>query len=61
MTHAEEPWIASRSGLRDDESSNNIIDKDLIARYFVSVKKKHNMINVSDIMDYSDNLFKKLY
>ena len=61
MTHAEMPWSNTRIGLRDDESSDRIIKKDLIAKYFQSIKLKHNMLNISDVSDYSRNLFNKLY
>ncbi|MEG6615014.1 type II toxin-antitoxin system antitoxin SocA domain-containing protein [Peptococcaceae bacterium 1198_IL3148] len=61
MTHAEEPWRVTRMGLRDNESSNRIIAKELIAEYFNKVKSKHGMLNISDIKDYSTDLFNKLY
>lgn len=61
MTHAEMPWSITRAGLRDDESSDRIIEKDLIRKYFEAIKLKHNMLNISDISDYSTDLFNKLY
>lgn len=60
MTHTEAPWCNTRLGLKDDENSDRIIQKDLMARYFNDVKLKHNMLNTSDIMDYSRDLFNKL-
>lgn len=61
MTHAEMPWSITRVGLRDDESSDRIIEKELITKYFEDIKLKHNMLNISDISDYSTDLFNKLY
>ncbi|WP_235589108.1 Panacea domain-containing protein [Tepidibacillus decaturensis] len=61
MTHAEEPWRVTRTGLNDNEGSDRIIDKELIAKYFNEIKSKHGMLNISDIRDYSTDLFNKLY
>jgi len=61
MTHVETPWRITRRGLRDDEGSNRIINKELISKYFSEIKSKHNMLNFSDIKDYSADLFIKLY
>ena len=60
MTHSEEPWRAARIGLGDNEGSERIIDKELIAKYFNKVKLKHGMLNISDIRDYSTDLFNKI-
>ena len=61
MTHTEEPWRATRAGLDDNEGSNRIIEKELISKYFNEIKIKYNMLNISDIRDYSMNLFNKIY
>jgi Uncharacterized phage-associated protein len=61
MTHSELPWLTTRNGLSDDASSNEIISKDLIADYFEQIKRKYNILNTSDIRDYSEDLFKKLF
>ena len=61
MTHIEEPWRVTRKDLNDNEGSDLIIEKDLIAKYFKEIKSKYNMLNISDIRDYSTDLFKKLY
>ncbi|MDI0267224.1 DUF4065 domain-containing protein [Clostridioides difficile] len=60
MTHEEKPWVISRQGLGRYESSNNIIEKDVIDEYFNNIKSKYNIINISDINDYSSVLFKKI-
>lgn len=61
MTHSEEPWRAARRGLMDWENSNRIIDKAKIGSYFISVKEKYKMLNLTDIKDYAKDLFSKLY
>ena len=61
MTHSEEPWRAARRGLKDWENSDRIIDKEEIDSYFSSVKEKYEMLNLTDIKDYSKDLFSKLY
>lgn len=61
MTHVELPWAKTRVGLDDKENSNRIIEKDLMVEYFSGVKEKYNMLNVSDIKDYSMDLFEKIY
>lgn len=60
MTHAEMPWSHTRIGLREDENSDRIIEKELITKYFNDIKLKHNMLNISDIKDYSTDFFNKL-
>lgn len=61
MTHKEKPWFITRKGLKDDESCNRIIRKELIADYFDKIKSKYNILSVSDIKDYSVGHFKKIY
>jgi len=61
MTHSEEPWRVARRDLMDWESSDRIIEKEEIGSYFNSVKEKYKMLNLTDIKDYSKDLFSKLY
>ncbi|WP_433709050.1 type II toxin-antitoxin system antitoxin SocA domain-containing protein [Paenibacillus illinoisensis] len=60
MTHIERPWLETRGDLKDDEVCSYIIDKNLIDSYFEEIKNKYRMINVSDIRDYSSDLFRKI-
>jgi len=60
MTHIEPPWKETRAGLADEETSDRIIRKDLIERYYGQVYIKFNMLNVADIKDYSEDLFEKI-
>src|SRR6056297_940953 len=61
MTHSEEPWRVARHGLMGWEISDKPIEKDEIGSYFASVKEKYKMLNLTDIKDYSKDLFSKLY
>ncbi|MBQ7055047.1 MAG: DUF4065 domain-containing protein [Oscillospiraceae bacterium] len=60
FTHSELPWIETRKGLKSDEIENRIIDKDLIAGYFASVKAKYDMLHPGDISDYAKDMFGKI-
>lgn len=60
MAHMEAPWRETRKGLSDSEESNRIIKKDLIANYFTGIKSKYHMLNISDVRDYSQDLFRKI-
>ncbi|MFZ3591113.1 type II toxin-antitoxin system antitoxin SocA domain-containing protein [Bacillus sp. DJP31] len=61
MTHIEPPWKVTRIGLMEKEASNRIIDKQLIENYFNDIKEKYKMLNVSDVKDYSEDLFNKIH
>lgn len=61
MTHIERPWRETRNGLEDNELSYRIIEKNSIEIYYKEVLEKYNMINISDIRDYSIDLFKKIH
>lgn len=61
ITHSEEPWRITRAGLDDNEGSNRIIEKELIGGYFKKIKSRYGMLNISDIRDYSTDLFCKLF
>lgn len=60
FTHSESPWLSARGSLTEEETSNQIIHKKDIGKYFESVRKKYNMINPNDIESYSQTMFKKI-
>lgn len=60
MTHMELPWREARLGLGEDEGSERIIQKELIEKYFKQVHRKYKMLMISDIRDYSEDLFQKI-
>lgn len=59
MTHLTDPWINTRVGLNDDDSSNRIIDLGEMNLYFDRIYKEYNMKDVCDIRMYSDELFEE--
>lgn len=60
FTHSELPWLSARGELSDTESSNHVINKEDIGKYFVNVKEKYNMINPNDIESYTQTMFKQI-
>lgn len=40
LTHKELPWVKAREGLKDWQSSNNIIDNDIMRTYYQSLIKR---------------------
>ncbi|MFK9091704.1 type II toxin-antitoxin system antitoxin SocA domain-containing protein [Bacillus salipaludis] len=61
VTHIESPWKDARKGLGEDVPSNRTINKESIEKYFNEVKVKYRMVNVSDIKDYSTDVFQKIH
>ena len=57
FTHHEEPWILTRGNLKTNDSSNKIINKNIIGEYFTKIKEKYNMINPDDISEYAKSMF----
>lgn len=61
MTHVETPWHEARKGLDEDAVSNNIIEKETMKKYFNEIRDKHHMVNITDIEDYSKDIFQKIH
>ncbi|NLP34295.1 MAG: DUF4065 domain-containing protein [Clostridiales bacterium] len=60
FTHAELPWLNTRGDLHPMAVSNRIIEKKLIAEYFLAVKNKFEMLVPADIEAYSKSMFEKI-
>lgn len=60
LTCNEAPWLITRGNEPVAESSDQIIEKNLIRDYFVTVKAKYNMMNPCDIKEYSLDMFQRL-
>ena len=60
FTHEEEPWLAMRGDLNEEELSNEIIPKELIGSYFMKVKDKYQMLGVEEISRYSFEKYKAI-
>ncbi len=58
FTHNETPWLAARGDLPVTASSDRIIEKVLIKKYFDAVKRKYSMVNPSDIKAYAEDMFR---
>lgn len=57
FTHTEKPWLVARGNIPQNKKSQNIISKESIGEYFISVKNRYSMINPSDIKYYSKEMF----
>jgi len=57
FTHSETPWLITRGVLPNSAPSERIIEKSVIGKYFEAVKEKYNMVNPSDIKDYTQDMF----
>ncbi len=60
FTHSEEPWLKTRGDLPVSAASSRIINKQVISKYFKTVKEIHNMINPADIKFYSTKMFEQI-
>ena len=61
FTHEESPWLLTRGDLKEDEPSTVVIEKKLIADFFVRVRDKYDMLTVDDIAAYSNERFSHLH
>lgn len=60
FTHSELPWLSTRGELPEGKASSKIIPKEQIGDYFSAVKEKYNMINPSDIKEYTHRMFQQI-
>ena len=60
FTHSENPWILTRGEILETQTSNKVISKEEIGKYFISVKEKYNMINPNDIKSYVQTMFQQI-
>ena len=59
MTHLTDPWIKSREGLKDDESSCRRIEEKDMEEYADKIIKEYNIKELKDIKKYSEALFEQ--
>lgn len=59
MTHLTKPWQMAREGLKDDESSNRIIELKDVNFYVDEISKEYNINKIDDLKQYSTDLFEK--
>jgi len=60
FTHLEEPWLKARKNLKIAETSNRVIPKDDIGKFFAKKKEKYGMDSPLDISMYSLDMFNKV-
>ncbi len=59
MTHLTDPWLNTRKGLEENESSNRIIDEEEIKKYAKKIAKEYDIKTLDDISKYSVSLFEQ--
>lgn len=60
FTHLETPWLVTRGDLPILVNTDREINRQLISNYFTNVKQKYNMLNPSDISEYSKVMFERI-
>jgi len=60
FTHSEMPWLITRGDLPVSASCNRIIHKNELGKYFKVVKECFNIINPTDIENYSTKMFEQI-
>lgn len=61
MTHLSSSWLISRGNLKEEESSDKKIDKELMKKEFVDICQIYNIKDYRTISRYSNKLFKKVF
>lgn len=59
ITHNEMPWREARIGLQPNDLSSKEISLENIEEYFVTIKKRYNMMNYHDVRDYINDMIEK--
>ena len=60
LTHLEEPWIAARKGLSEDDASRNQMDEEIISSYFAKINKKNNLKTIVGVEAYINDMKKEM-
>lgn len=60
LTHYEEPWIAARNGLEEDDASRNQMDEEIIVNYFAKMNKKYNLKTAVGVEAYINDKKKEI-
>ena len=59
ITHNEAPWLVARGSLPLTSYSEEVIDRETLGQYFLSVKEKYKMVNPGDIRGYAEDMFRQ--
>lgn len=60
LTHLEEPWLAARKGLAENDASRNVMDEEIISRYFAKINEKYNLKTVVGVEAYINDMRRKM-
>ena len=60
LTHHEEPWIAARKGLSEDDASRNLMDEEIISHYFAKINEKYDLKTVVGVEAYINDMKKEM-
>lgn len=60
LTHHEEPWIAARKGLSEDDASRNLTDEEIISHYFAKINEKYDLKTVVGVEAYINDMKKEM-
>lgn len=60
LTHLEEPWLAARKGLAEDDASRNRMDEMVISEYFTKMDKKYNLKTIAGVEAYINDMKKEM-
>ncbi len=52
ITHSEDPWVKARAGYADGIPSNELVSKEKIMEYFISVNQKYGIGKEAGLMEY---------
>lgn len=56
LTHTERPWLDARAGKDQDERCTNVISKEEIKKYFLGLKKTHDICSEYSLNKYVSNI-----
>ena len=59
ITHNEEPWKEARKGYGDSIPSSELLSKEHIMKYYMTVRQKYNIETENGLMDYIHDMLKK--
>ena len=59
ITHNEEPWKEARKGYGDSIQSRELLSKEHIMKYYMTVRQKYNIETENGLMDYIHDMLKK--
>lgn len=59
ITHNEAPWLKARGSIPLSAYAEEVIDREVLGKYFLTVKEKYHMVNPGDIRGYAEDMFRQ--